>query len=60
MSKKKSKPITKEGCNIEPYFWAFLDSPAPDGFAIVGLDFDSSDTKPFVAVTVKYVCTKEL
>jgi len=60
MSKKKSKPITRKGRDIEPYFFAFIESPEPEGFAAVGMHFESFDTKPFVTVTVKYVCTKEL
>jgi len=60
VSKKKSKPITKKGRDIEPYLFAFINSPQPDGFAVIGMHFESFDVEPFVTATIKYACTKEL
>jgi hypothetical protein len=60
MKKNKTEHKLDEGRDIEPYFFAFLSSPAPKGFAAVGMEVDSSDTKPFVTITVKYIATEEL
>ena len=60
MSKNKTEHKVGEGCDVEPYFFAFLSSPPPKGFVAVGMEVESSDTKPFVTITVKYRSTEQL